>query len=196
MIHPDTELSFISEEIGFGLVATRFIAAGTITWVKDPLDMVFDSSKYSELEVTKKDYLFKYCFVDGNGYLILCWDHGRFVNHSCQANCLAPGFDFEIAVRDIQPGEQLTSDYGVLNMMEDFNCSCKGCDCRKIIRASDPELMHKIWDDKIKRVFNQVDKVEQPLWEMIIDKERVMKAIATPNEIPSSLNHYFRSSRD
>lgn len=32
MIHPAMELKHISEEIGYGVVATAFIPAGTITW--------------------------------------------------------------------------------------------------------------------------------------------------------------------
>lgn len=196
MIHPGTELSFISEEIGFGLVATRLIAAGTLTWVKDPLDMVYNSTEYAGFTGSKKDYLDKYCFIDGNGNYILCWDHGRFINHSCHANCIAPGFDFEIAIRDIQPGEQLTSDYGLLNMDYEFNCSCGGPDCRQIIKPSDPEALHQTWDEKIKKVFNKIDKLDQPLWEMVADKESVIKAISSPQKIPSSLLHYFCPAQD
>ena len=32
MIHPSTELRFINDEIGYGVVATRFIPKGTIVW--------------------------------------------------------------------------------------------------------------------------------------------------------------------
>lgn len=38
MIHPNTELKFISNQVGYGVVATSFIPAGTITWVLDKLD--------------------------------------------------------------------------------------------------------------------------------------------------------------
>lgn len=37
MIHPDTEVRFINPEKGYGLVATKFIPKGTITWVQDDL---------------------------------------------------------------------------------------------------------------------------------------------------------------
>ena len=36
-----------------------------------------------------------------DGISILCWDNARFVNHSCEPNCLTGGFDFEFAIRDI-----------------------------------------------------------------------------------------------
>ena len=41
MIHPHTELQFISEKIGYGVIATKFIPKGTITWVLDKLDRIF-----------------------------------------------------------------------------------------------------------------------------------------------------------
>lgn len=30
----------------------------------------------------------EYAYIDGRGDHILCWDHARFYNHSCDANCL------------------------------------------------------------------------------------------------------------
>jgi hypothetical protein len=49
MIHPDTELRFINEKIGHGVVATKFIPKGTITWVLDKLDRVFTSIRTATL---------------------------------------------------------------------------------------------------------------------------------------------------
>ena len=45
MIHPDTELQFINDEIGHGVVATKLIPAGTITWVLDKLDREFTKAR-------------------------------------------------------------------------------------------------------------------------------------------------------
>jgi hypothetical protein len=41
MVHPDTELRFVGAPIGFGVVATRLIPRGTITWVRDRFDQSF-----------------------------------------------------------------------------------------------------------------------------------------------------------
>ncbi|NNE36124.1 MAG: SET domain-containing protein-lysine N-methyltransferase, partial [Rhodothermales bacterium] len=41
MLHPDTELRFISDDVGYGVVATQPIPKGTITWVHDDLDRTF-----------------------------------------------------------------------------------------------------------------------------------------------------------
>ena len=61
-----------------------------------------------------RPYLDRYGYEDARGDTVLCWDHARFVNHSCDASCLAAGNGFEIAVKDIHPGEQLTDDYAGL----------------------------------------------------------------------------------
>ncbi|MEQ8926171.1 MAG: SET domain-containing protein [Fulvivirga sp.] len=112
MIHPKTELRFINDEIGYGVVATDFIPKGTITWVLDKFDREFTPDQMQSFEDTYKDILEVYSYRNGNGNYILCWDNGRFVNHSFNSNCFTTPYDFEIAIRDIQPGEQLTDDCG------------------------------------------------------------------------------------
>ena len=105
MIHPHTELQFISEEVGHGVVATQFIPAGTITWVLDKLDREFTPDQFQKMNELYQHILDTYSFRNSQGNFVLCWDHGRFVNHSFKSNCLSTAYDFEIAIRDIQPGE-------------------------------------------------------------------------------------------
>lgn len=49
MIHPDSELLFVSPQIGLGVFATRFIPKGTITWVFDPLDQIVSPEKAARM---------------------------------------------------------------------------------------------------------------------------------------------------
>ena len=116
MLHPATELRFIDERIGYGVFTTRPIPRGTITWARDALDRSFTREAIDAMEPPYRAILDKYTFVDASGLYVLCWDIARFVNHSCDPTCLAPGYDFEIAVRDVAAGEQLTDDYGSLNL--------------------------------------------------------------------------------
>lgn len=44
MIHPDTKISYISPEKGYGDVATKLIPKNTITWVQDDLDRIFKTA--------------------------------------------------------------------------------------------------------------------------------------------------------
>ena len=40
MLHPKTRLAWISDEVGYGVLATEDIPCGTILWALDPLDRV------------------------------------------------------------------------------------------------------------------------------------------------------------
>ncbi|MEZ4819089.1 MAG: hypothetical protein R3A45_04010 [Bdellovibrionota bacterium] len=53
MIHPHTKLEFVNKDIGFGVFATEWIPAGTITWVQDKMDHTIkpdELSTYTDLE--------------------------------------------------------------------------------------------------------------------------------------------------
>lgn len=91
---------------------------------------------------------------------MLCWDNGRFVNHSFNANCLSTAYDFEIAIRDIQPGEQLTDDYGYLNITEPFRGIEENTE-RKIVYPDDLKNYHKEWDEKLLKVFDKIPHVNR-----------------------------------
>ena len=70
--------------------------------------------------------------VDGN--------EARFVNHSCEPNCesvIEAGRVFIDAIRDIEPGEELTYDYQIQREADDppdidevFACRCGSERCR------------------------------------------------------------------
>ncbi|WP_420322347.1 SET domain-containing protein [Flagellimonas sp.] len=192
MIHPDTEVKFISNEVGYGLVARKFIPMGTITWVLDKFDQTFSRTAFDSLEMTYKEILDTYAFRDHCGNYVLCWDNARYVNHSFKANCLSTAYDFELAIRDIHPGEELTDDYGYLNINEPFRGRNEGTK-RKIVYPDDVVKYHKVWDRKLARAFKKVSKVDQPLraiippakWQEINQIEKGEK------EMDSILKCYF-----
>ncbi|MGB1121656.1 MAG: hypothetical protein ACPG3Z_06650 [Saprospiraceae bacterium] len=62
MIYPKTELKFISEAVGYGVVATEFIPAGTITWALDKLDRTFTPADFEAFEPMYQDILETYTF--------------------------------------------------------------------------------------------------------------------------------------
>lgn len=172
MIHPHTELKFISNEIGYGVVAREFIPKGTITWVLDKLDREFSPLEIQNMEPIYQEILDFYTFRNNNGNYVLCWDNGRYVNHSFNSNCLTTAYDFEIAIRDILPGEQLTDDYGYLNIPYPFRGIDEGTR-RKIVYPDDLIRYHKVWDKKIAKAFPNITKVNQPLRSLIPDDKWV-----------------------
>jgi len=190
LIHPHAELRHVNDVIGYGVFATAFIPAGTITWAQDDLDQTFTQLQRDNLPPCYHAIVDKYCFTNAAGRLVLCWDHARFVNHSCEPACLSAGYDFEIAVRDVHPGQELTDDYGTLNLREDFACSCGSPRCRKIIRPDDIERYATAWDELVEPLFRGLRGVPQPLWPFLKDPAAVERALAKTAPYRSIRQHY------
>ena len=195
MIHPHTELQFINKEIGNGVVATKFIPAGTITWVLDKLDREFTKNEVLSMDPLYQEILDTYCFRNKTGKFILCWDHGRFVNHSFKSNCLTTAYDFEIAIRDIHPGEQLTDDYGYLNISTPFEAMDEGTE-RKIVYPDDLVNFHKDWDKQITAVFSKINSVEQPLDSILTSTTRkeIKDVLNGSKKLASILENYYKEA--
>ncbi|MBC9794437.1 SET domain-containing protein [Sinomicrobium weinanense] len=192
MIHPHTELQFISDEMGYGVVATQLIPKGTITWVQDKLDIVLTSGQIEEMSDFYKDILDIYTFRNNKGDYVLCWDHAKYVNHSFKSNCLTTPYDFEIAIRDIYPREQLTDDYGYLNVSRPFRAVYEGTR-RRVVYPDDLLRYHKKWDHFISEAFARIPDVEQPLEEIL--PEETLKKIRNihkgKEKLESILSCYF-----
>jgi hypothetical protein len=192
MIHPFTELKFISEQKGYGVVAKQFIPKGTITWVQDSLDMVFDQKKLAELGTNYAPIVDTYSFRDNHGNFVLCWDLAKYVNHSFNSNCLTTPYNFEIAIRDIYPGEELTDDYGYLNITEPFEAMPEG-GTRTVVYPDDLLRYHQIWDDKIAEAMPFLNSVNQPLM-TFIDQEtqdKLQAILAGKQTMESILTCYY-----
>jgi len=196
MIHPHTEVKFISDEIGYGVVAKQFIPSGTITWVLDKLDREFTPAQYEQMDDIYKEILDTYTFRNNKGMMILCWDIGRFVNHSFNSNCLTTAYDFEIAIRDIHPGEQLTDDYGYLNIAEPFEAMDEGTD-RKMVYPDDLTRYHEVWDEKISNVFHHIVTENQPLQNLVSEKlwKKINDIVAGKEKMDSILTNYYDPSK-
>jgi len=193
MIHPNTELRFINHEIGYGVVATRLIPRGTITWVSDEFDRIYSPGEVGRMSRLHREIMDKYSFVDPAGNLVLCWDLARYVNHSCRPTCLSAGYDFELAIRDIHPGEELTDDYGTLNLDADFMCRCGSGECRLVIMPSDPLKYADAWDAEVAEAFPLIRAVEQPLWQLVKEKREVEMALAGATSIASCRLNLYRT---
>lgn len=192
-MHPDTEVQFINEIIGYGVVAKKFIPRGTITWVQDDLDRVLSAEEVEDMHPEMQQQVDKYCFRNNKGHLVLCWDQAKYVNHSFNANCLSSAYDFEVAVRDIQPGEQLTDDYGYLNISEPFKAVDEGTG-RDTVYPDDLLKYHKKWDRQLQEAFTDFQQVEQPLAELVPPAilERVTTSLSNNEPLDSILNLYYR----
>lgn len=114
----------LSDIHGLGLFAKKLIPKGTIWWYARPQDvliiskdqfLILDSShKTSQMRDFLHNILTYSYYEREFDSLIFCLDNSRFVNHSFNANSGASEDENEfcaVAIRDIQPGEEITEDY-------------------------------------------------------------------------------------
>lgn len=172
MIHPHTRLVYINDEIGYGVFATEFIPKGTITYVKDTLELELTTEEFMTHKEELRNAIDKYSYIDESGKRIVSWDLGKYVNHCCHCNSMSTGYGFEIAIRDIQPGEELTDEYGLFNITEPMNLHCKWGDCRGIVSREGVDKYYEQWDEILKSALSCMANVEQPL-SALLDEETV-----------------------
>ena len=71
MIHPYTELKYISDEIGYGLVAKQLIPQGSIIWVLDELDREFTPAQLDRMSPDIRDIFENYTFRNNKGNYVI-----------------------------------------------------------------------------------------------------------------------------
>lgn len=169
MIHPDTAIKYVSEQIGLGVFATADIPKGTLVYVRDPLEVKLAPREFNALDAAQKAAVEKYSYVDAQGNLILSWDHAKYMNHSCECNTIGTAYGFEIALRDIEAGEEITTEYGMLNIQLEYEIGCGCRQCRGMLRAGDIDRYHGVWDGWIVEALKQAPRVSQPLWPVMDD---------------------------
>lgn len=172
MIHPHTRLGFVSEVVGNGMFATRDIPKGTLVYVQDPMDVRITDQEFKKLREPLKTQVDIYSFIDGEGDRILCWDLGKYVNHSCTPNSLSTGWGFEVALRDIPAGEEITDDYGMFNISKPMPIACTCARCEGVVRADDLDRHAAAWDAVVQPVLPWITRVEQPLWPLLKSSAR------------------------
>lgn len=163
MIHPDTRLKWINDQIGYGVFATAFIPMGTMVYVEDPMEVIVPPDSPWLTDQRYQPFIDKYGYIDPQGNRIVSWDMAKYVNHCCHYNTLSTGYGFEMAIRDIQPDEELTDDYAVFNLEYEMKLMCHYPDCRRVIRPGDFDLYIQEWDQVIQRALQEFQKAPQPL---------------------------------
>jgi len=187
MIHPDTQVRTVSPLIGNGVFATALIPKGTIVVVRDRFDTVLTQEEFQELPVMLREAMETYLYHDRAGNLVLSWDHARSMNHSCNPKTMLTGYNFEIAVRDIQPGEEITTEYGLLNIQDPYQIHCKCPGCREHLRSDDIDCYGESWDELIKESLLMIPDVTQPLMELLdsATKQRIHEFQRDPSRYSS-----------
>lgn len=173
MIHPHTELRFVSPQIGHGIFATKFIPKGTITYVEDPLEIHIPPDSPLWKNPMLGNLLKIYSTLKDDGTYELSWDYAKHMNHCCHYNTITTGWGFEIAVHDIEAGEQIRDDYGMFNVDYDMELICDFPDCRKRIRTADFDKYASQWEADARDALTLASQVPQPLLEVMDEQTRL-----------------------
>lgn len=96
--------------MGLGLFAKEFIPKDSVVWeFVEGVDIKVSIDRVKQLSEAQQEYFGKYAWIQGDYYYSSC-DLTNFVNHSYQPN-LKFIDEIVIAIKDIQPGEELFENY-------------------------------------------------------------------------------------
>lgn len=120
MLLVETKLG-LSKIEGIGCFAAEFIPAGTVVWELTPgFDLVVTEDQLATLPAPSQKEMRKYAYHDPDtGRYTICMDNARHFNHADDPNTVNGPEDepeVTIAARDIQIGEELTSDYTTFDL--------------------------------------------------------------------------------
>jgi SET domain-containing protein len=131
-----------SDIAGRGLVSTDSIAKGEIVAIKGGhiIDLKIFEEKYEPIVGMSA------LQIDDN-FVIAPLEKDEientvmFLNHSCNPNVGLRGEITFVAMRDISTGEEIVTDYAMIQNNTDgsMECNCNTKDCRKIITGKDWE---------------------------------------------------------
>lgn len=135
---------FMTQNKGWGVKTNQIIKKGT--YILEYVGEVVNEREFKERMGTLYiDDIHHYCLHLDGGLVIDGHRMGsdcRFVNHSCEPNCEMQKWSVNglsrmalFAMRNIQPGEELTYDYNfsLFNPHEGQVCKCESKNCRGVI---------------------------------------------------------------
>lgn len=115
---------------GLGLYAKRAFERGDVVLRWD-LSHTVPTEKIPQLPEDERRYTHP---LDEHRTLIVQAPE-RFVNHSCDGNTEVRDF-CDVAIRRIEIGDEITSDYGTDGAAVSFECQCGSKNCRGTIAGS------------------------------------------------------------
>jgi SET domain-containing protein len=129
---------------GKGVFATRKIPAGTLV-IEYTGELLSSRQAVQRYNPSPDNPTHTFYFSLENGKVIDGANDARWINHACEPNCEAREEDgriFIYALRDIQRGEELYYDYGLVvderytpTLKRAYACLCGARSCRRTMLA-------------------------------------------------------------
>ena len=133
----------LNTEQRYGMYANSTIASGEIIELMEERPHVLVSKRQvlHNWSLQQRQWFARYAYpITDEIYVMWSSDPGQWkpINHSCDPNTWLDGLNL-VARRQIEPGEQITIDYGAFRneTMEEFACTCGAANCRGVIRGND-----------------------------------------------------------
>ncbi len=133
---------------GKGVFALQAIAAGTrLIEYKGEIIAWPEALRRHPHDASDPNHTFYFSLDDGTHVIDanVNGNAARWINHACDPNCQADeteGRVFIEALRDLQPGEELFYDYGLViderytpKLKKDYACRCGSPNCRRTMLA-------------------------------------------------------------
>jgi hypothetical protein len=155
-----------TKDRGKGLFAKDFIPKGTIVHFECSKCKTRTDEETNRLPENELEWVLDHEYRGPDGLLSdVCNKNILYMNHSCNSNILFHEDGFDVAVRDIKKGEEVTYDYRFFFGESDMECDCGEPNCAKVIEYIHPVPVElkKFWQRKLKRVMRLVNQVKQPL---------------------------------
>lgn len=156
---------------GKGLFAKREIPRGTIVFFECPKCRVMSKKAFRRLTPRQRERMLFHSYTVKDGSVVTPCGDSVYMNHSCDANILDTGRDFDIVVRKIGKGEEATYDYRTF-YDEDwgFQCTCGAPDCCGTFacRHPLPRGLRANWDKLLRPALRLARRVPQPLREQLL----------------------------
>ena len=125
---------------------------------------------FESIPTKEKSLIFKYGYRKPDGSYLLPCGEIIYLNHSCSANILDSGKEFDIVVKDIARGEEAKYDYRSFLHDSDefeFECMCGEDNCYRIVRSIEDhphaqcrELI-KVWNRRVDAALICIGKIDQ-----------------------------------
>ena len=121
---------------GKGVVAQQFIPKDALLGVWS--GVIYIESELATLTPEQKSHSVE---VEDGLYLVstVMDEPPDFINHACEPNAGMRGQICIVAMRDIQPGEEINIDYAMVDTSDydAFECACGADSCRGTIHGED-----------------------------------------------------------
>lgn len=156
---------------GKGYFASEFIPQGTFVYFYSKDDIKYSHNELLELDGFKKRELTDFAVEDEYGNWVLT-KSGPFTNHSCDPNILPiflRGSYFDIAIKDINIGDEITIDYSLFfsSAVWSMECKCHSSKCRHMVGFGQriDSKVEENWFSKIQESLQKSKNLKQPLFE-------------------------------